>query len=422
MTLKPSEQTDSSSADAGKATPQPAHEKAVGPAAQRRLFLNLALANFSVGFGAFVVIAILPPLASDLGISSATAGWTMTAYAIAYAIGSPIGVAMTGRVDRRTVLTGGLAMFGVGGLMAALAPSLVTVLGARVVMAIGAGVVTPVAASVAIGLVPAKERGRALAYVFGGLTLAQAIGIPVGAWLGYTLGWRGTFLVAALLALSSAALLRLRLPTGLVVPITTLRALAQALQRPDLAVALLFTVLFMGGVWTLYTFFGPFFEYRLGIGGTGLGVLLLVFGIGAVFGNALGGRLTDRIGPDRTLALLCLAQMILMPVLTLFPFGGGSGSIAGAALLVLLWSLAGWSFMVPQQARLAALDPDLAPILFALNAAAIYVAASLGSLAGGAVLADAGFGPIGPVGAAIVLLALASLPVARRLAARQQLS
>lgn len=170
MILEPPEQTDSSSKDAGDVPSPHSREQALGAARQRRLFLQLALANFSVGFGAFVVVAILPPLAADLGISPAAGGWTMTAYAIAFAIGSPLGVAMTGRFERRIVITVGLAMFGVGALMAALAPSLGTVLAARVIMAVGAGVVTAVAASVAIGLVPEKERGRALAYVFGGLT------------------------------------------------------------------------------------------------------------------------------------------------------------------------------------------------------------------------------------------------------------
>lgn len=399
--------------------PRDAPQSATGPShGTRALFAQLAMANFAVGFGAFVVVAILPALANDLGIGAAAAGWTLTVYAIAYAVGSPIGVALTGRLGRRDVLVGGLAVFGAGALMAAAAPSFAALLAARAVMALGAGVVTPVAAAVAIALVPPEARGRALAAVFGGLTLAQAIGVPIGAWLGDTVGWHGTFVMAALLALPVAVLLRLRLPAALDVPITTLTTLGRVLRRPDLAAALSFTVLFMGGVWTVYTFFAPLLEVRLGVDGAGVGTILLVFGAGAVLGNALGGRLTDRIGPARTLTLLALVQMALMPVLTLAPLGG----LVGGAALVLLWSLAGWSFMVPQQARLAALDPGLAPVLFALNAAAIYVAASLGSLAGGAVLASAGLGPLGPVGAALVALSLLSLVVAKRLSDRRALA
>ena len=382
-------------------------------AAARGRLLLLALANLTVGFGAFVVVGVLSPLADALGRSEATAGWVLTTYAVAYAVGSPLGVALTGALDRRSVLVGGLAVFGAGAMVAAVAPSFAVLLGARAVMALGGGVVTPVAASVALGLVGTAERGRALALVFGGMTVAQAIGVPAGAWVGYAFGWRTTFAAAALLSVAIALLVAARLPRGLSVPVTGFDALGRVLRRADLCVATAFTILFMGGVWTVYTFLAPLLEGRLGLGRDGVSAMFLVFGAGAVLGNALGGRLTDRIGPARTLALLCIAQAVLMPVLTLTGLG-----IAAMALAILAWSVVGWSFMVPQQARLAALEPALAPVLLALNAAAIYVGASLGGAAGGGALTAHGLGALGPVGGAMVLCALASLPLAARLTRR----
>ena len=149
------------------------------------LLALLALANFVIGMGAFVVVGILTPFAADMDISTATAGWLMTAYALVYAVASPPLVALTGGLDRKTVLLTGLALFGLGAAAAALAPSFAAVLAARALMAVGGGLVTPVCASVAVGLTPPADRGRALATVFGGLTLAQVLGVPVGAWLGY---------------------------------------------------------------------------------------------------------------------------------------------------------------------------------------------------------------------------------------------
>lgn len=378
--------------------------------------LLLSVANFAIGFGAFIVVAILTPLADGLGVSDATAGWSMTAYALAYAVGSPLGVAMTGRFGRRKVLACGLGLFGLGALACAAAPSFEALLVARALMALGGGLVTPVSASVALVLVPEAQRGKALATVFGGLAIAQALGVPVGAWLGYTLGWRETFVLAALLALPMAAVLWIKLPKGLEVPINTLRALGKALSRGALVLAVGFTVFFMGGVWVVYTYVGPLFEERLGLGGTGVSVLLFIFGIGAVLGNMMGGKLTDTIGPQRALTLLCLGQTIAMPLVTLFPFGDGPLSLAFAGLLVIFWSVVGWSFMVPQQARLASLDPSLTPVLLALNAAAIYVAASLGATIGGAVLTNYGLGPMGPVGVVLILMALSSLFIVQRMA------
>ncbi len=185
----------------------------------------LALANFAVGMGAFVVIGLLSPVATDLGISRAQAASLLTSYAIVYAIGSPLLVALTGGLEQRLALTLGMAVFGGGALAAALSSGLTAVLAARCVMALGACLVTPVAATVGVALAGAAQRGRALAVVFGGLTLAQALGVPLGAWIGYAYGWRLAFGLVAVLAAVSAAALALSLPRGVQVAVASLASL-----------------------------------------------------------------------------------------------------------------------------------------------------------------------------------------------------
>ena len=364
----------------------------------------LSLANFAVGMGAFVVIGILSPVAADLGIGKSQAAWLLTAYAIVYALSSPLLVALTGRVDRTWALIGGMATFTLGALAAALSNGLPAVLAARCVMALGAGIVTPVAASVGVALAGAEGRGRALAVVFGGLTLAQALGVPVGAWLGYAYGWRIAFgVVVALGGLAIVAFV-LRLPRGIVVPVATLASLGGVLSSLRQSVAVSFTALFIGALYVFYTFLAPFLESRYALGRDGVTLVLAVFGAGAVVGNSVGGLLTDRIGPQRTLLMLCVAQLVLLPTMTWLAM---PLPLFGA--VVALWSVCSWSFMVPQQARLASLAPERIPVLFALNAAAIYVGGSIGSALGGAALHAAGFGVLGPAGAGLALLALASL-------------
>ncbi len=364
----------------------------------------LALANFAVGMGAFVVIGILSPVAADLGVSKAQAGSLLTVYAVVYALSSPLLVAVTGRLDRTWALVGGMATFSAGALAAALSGSLPAVLAARCVMALGAGMVTPVAASVGVALAGADGRGRALAVVFGGLTLAQALGVPVGAWLGYAYGWRMAFGVVVLLGGLSIVAVIARLPRGIRVPVATLASLAGVLTSLRQSVAVSFTALFIGALYVLYTFLAPLLESHYQLGRNGVTVMLAIFGAGAVVGNSVGGVLTDRIGPQRTLVLLCAAQVVLLPVLTTVAM-----PLALFAGVVALWSVCSWSFMVPQQARLALLSPERIPVLFALNAAAIYVGGSLGSALGGATLQASGFGLLGPVGAGLALLALGSL-------------
>lgn len=364
----------------------------------------LAFANFVVGMGAFVVIGVLTPVASSFGISRTAAGGLMSAYAIVYAVASPVLVALTGRVDRARLLTGSLGVFLVGTVLAAMAPSFDWLLVARVPMAVGGALVTPVAASVGISLLPPAQRGRALAIVFGGLTLAQAVGVPLGAWIGYAFGWRVAFwLVAAVTAVAAVALWS-SLPRGLSVQVTSLTALKAALQSRSLMLAVSFTALFIGALYVFYTYLAPFLESRLGLGRDGVSAMLLVFGCGAVVGNAMGGWLTDRVGPTRTLAGLALSQCVLLPLLSLAHL-----PTLATAVLIGVWSVCSWSFMVPQQARLAVLSPTLAPVLFALNAAAIYVGSSLGAAIGGQALGRLGFDALGVIGAGVAMLAGASL-------------
>jgi len=364
----------------------------------------LSLANFAVGMGAFVVIGILSPVATDLGISKAQAGSLLTAYAVVYSLSSPLLVALTGRVDRTWALVGGMATFSIGALAAALAGGLTAVLAARCVMAVGAGIVTPVAASVGVALAGAEGRGRALAVVFGGLTLAQALGVPLGAWLGYAYGWRTAFAVVVALGGLSIVAFMVRLPRGIRVPTATLASLGGVLASFRQSMAVSFTALFIGALYVFYTFLAPFLESRYQLGRDGVTLVLAIFGAGAVVGNSVGGVLTDRIGPQRTLVLLCAAQLVLLPAMTWLPM-----PVAAFGVVVAVWSICSWSFMVPQQARLALLAPERIPVLFALNAAAIYVGGSIGSALGGAALRASGFALLGPAGAGLALLALGSL-------------
>lgn len=375
--------------------------------ATRQLWL-LALANFAVGMGAFVVVGVLSPVAQAFGIDRAQAGALMSVYAATYAIASPLLVAATGRLDRRRLMSIGLVLFALGAVMAALAPSFALLLAARALMALGGGLVTPVAASVGVVLAGPGQQGRALAVIFGGLTLAQVLGIPAGAWLGYSLGWQAAFVVVAVLTLIALAALVTALPAGIAVPVASLSSLGAVLRSPRLMVAVAFTVLFTGGLYVCYTFVAPLLETLYGLGRDGVTGMLLLFGLGAVVGNAMGGRLTDRIGPLRTLVLLCLAQSLLMPLLTL-----PTWPLAVVGGLIFVWSVFGWSFMVPQQARLASLDPPRLPVLFALNASAIYVGATLGASVGGVVLKGLGLHLLGLFGAALALLGLASLAFRR---------
>lgn len=369
----------------------------------------LALANFAIGIGAFVVVGALSPIAGGLKLSHAEAGMLMSVYAIAYAIGSPLAVAATGGLNRRPVILCGMSIFLAAVVLSALAPNAEVLLAARALAALGAGMVTPVSAVIAVAASPPERRGAALATVFLGFTAAQVVGIPAGSYVGYTLGWRATFWLVV--AISAVALVGIawRVPRT-TTPVTTLAGLGRAFASPALMVAILITTSTMSAAWVLFTYFAPLIESGMGYGRNGVSLVLVVYGAGAVVGNIAGGRLADRIGPTRALLMIAASQVPIMPLFALLPMPGPA-----LAALAFLWGATSWAFMVPQQSRLVSIAPESQNVSLALNASAIYVGTALGSAAGGLVLDRLGFGALGWVGGIAMLGVLLHMLLSIRL-------
>lgn len=377
------------------------------------LLTLLALGNFVVGMGVFVVIGIVSPIAEALAVSKADAGIVVTGYAIAYALLSPIGAALTGRLPRRTVLAGALGLFCFGTLLSAVSTTLTMLALSRLIVALGAALYTPLSAGVAVAVAPAAERGRALARVFAGMTMAQVIGVPLGAWMAYRFGWHAPFfLVAVLAALCAVVLLRF-IPPNIHVPAGNVASIISALGNLKLMVAVTFTATLMTSVYIMFTFFGPIVEASTGTEAGLLPVYFVLFGLGAVGGNIMGGYLSDRFGALKTLVLVCLAQMAMLPLFAMMPWN--PWLLAG---IVMLWSSFAWCFMPPQQLRLVTIAPDAPALALALNAAMSYAGIAIGSAVGAGLLDWKGLPVLGlaagiSAGVALVHLLLSEL-LARR--------
>ena len=372
----------------------------------------LSAGNFVIGMGAFVVLGILNPMAEGLGMSSAAAGRVLTVYALAYAASSPLMVAGTGRLSRRTVLAGGMALFGLAALASALAPTPGALYAARAVGALGAGVFTPVAATVAAATAP-EARGRALARVFFGLTLAQVLGVPVGSFLAYSLGWQTSFLLVAALAAPCAAAMLLRVPRDLPFQATRLASLGATLLDWRTLIAVVFTLTYLAAIYMVYTYLAPLLAQTMGYGRNGVSATFLIYGFGAVAGNLLAGRIADRVGTGPTLVALALAQVAILPLFSTLPLPP-----ALLFALLLVWASFGWAFIAPQQSRLTQIAPDRQAVVLALNAAAIYLGAAAGSALGGAVIGRFGVRALGVCAGLAALVGLANILAARGLRPR----
>jgi DHA1 family inner membrane transport protein len=369
--------------------------------APRSLIPILSAANFVIGMGAFVLIGMLIPVSDSFGISAGRTGWLMTTYALAYAVLSPVLVSLTGSMGRRRVLAYALGTFALANLASAFAPNEFTLHLTRVIAAAGAGVFTPTSASVAAGLSAPEKRGKALAAVIFGLTLAQVLGVPAGSFIAYTFGWRDAFVVVAVLAIPILVLIWRIVPKGLDFQTVTLPELGRTLRDGPTMLAVLFTATFLAPVYVVYTYFAPLLESTMGYGRNGITTILMIFGVGAVIGNLMGGWLTDRIGPFRTLLILTSGLVVTLPLFSLLPMPDPV-----LALVVIAWSLSGWSMMAAQQVRIITMRPAAAPIVLALNAASIYIGAAAGSAIGSGVLAAGGLTALGVGGGMVALGAL----------------
>lgn len=381
----------------------------------------LALGAFTVGTEGFVIAGLLPEISTEAGISMAQAGTLVTAFSLAYALGTPILATLLGGVDRRHVLAGTMALFAAGNLMAAIASGFTALLFARILMAVAAGLYAATAQATAIALSPPDRRARAISVVVGGTTVAVALGAPIGALLATVTGWRGTFAAIAVLSACAALALLVKIPGNLRGSRIPLRQRAAVATRPGMLPLLATTFLCLTGGFTVFTYIAPLSVEGAGLSMATIPALLLAFGIGSALGNILGGQAADRFGARPTLIFATLAVsvvLILMSIVvkTLSP------PLAGPVLLALTipWGIFAWMVPPAQASRIVALDPESAPVSLSLNASALYLGVAFGSFVGGQTMALGRMADLGFVATIFPLLALAIVLAVREKTALTQ--
>jgi MFS transporter, DHA1 family, inner membrane transport protein len=374
----------------------------------------LAVGTFALGTDVQVIAGILPTIAYDMAVPVATTGLLVTVFALTYALGSPTLATLTGSVARKRLLIGSLGVFVGANVLAAVALNFGILVLARILAAGGAALYTPTASAVAATLAPAEKRGRALALVLGGITLAAVLGVPIGTLVGTLFGWRMTFVLVAVMGALAACGILLFFPVVATPPSIGLRARLALFQQPRIVVTLGLTVLSLMGLFTVYPYLALLFQHITHLGGTGISAMFLVFGVASVVGNVLGGYGADRWGPVRTMVMSLAISGIALVVLPLV-----ATSVLGAAATLIMLGSAAWMFTAPQQQRLLALAPESPAVILSLNASASYVGMGSGAAIGGLVLHAASMPALGWVGGVCEVLALVVLILSTHLHRRR---
>ncbi|GAA2139051.1 MFS transporter [Glycomyces algeriensis] len=365
-----------------------------------RRLIPLVAAAFAVGTDAFVITGLLPAISADLEVTTAAAGQLITVYALTYALAAPVLGALTAALDRRTVLLAALAVFVIGNAAFAVADDYAFAIAARIVTGLGAALITPQASAIAASIAPPERRGRYLAVVMGGLTAATALGVPLGSLLA-AVDWQLTLWAVAGLGVLAAAGIAALLPS-LTAPAAGLAARLAPLRDKAVLGIVTTTALVLASGYALYTYFGAAAEEATGGSQTLLTAILLAQGIGAVIGNHLAGRLTDRFGPAR---LMLIVQAVMVGLLGLAPFA--FANLAAAIAISFAFGVVAWMAIVPQQHRLVSRHPEAAIVLIGLNSSALYAGIAFGGLVGGVSLNWLPVAALGPVGAVIGIAGLA---------------
>ena len=341
----------------------------------------LAIAAFAIGVSEFVVVGVLPSIAQDFSISLAHAGGLVSYYALALAVGTPITVLVIAHYPRRPVLLVLIAVFLLGNLLSAMSSSYYTLMLGRIITAIAHGSFFAVGATVAARLAPQGQASKAIALMFGGLTLAMVLGVPLGSLLGNQLGWRLPFYAVATMAILALFAIARWVP-----PLNAERGSSPAkqlrtLRHPVILAMMSVTIFGFGASFATFTFITPMLTDVTGFSGTTANLLLMVFGLATLIGNLVGGQLASKVGWYSTLrwklvalvftliAIMHAIELQMPMIALLFVWGALAFGVSPALQAGMIESAERWT-------------PDGVDFASALNISAFNLGISLGGVSG----------------------------------------
>ncbi|WP_309091449.1 MFS transporter [Phenylobacterium sp.] len=377
--------------------------------------LALTVGAFGIGVTEFVIMGLLLQVSADLGVTVPQAGLLISGYALGVFAGAPVLTIATRRLPRKAALLVLMAIFTLGNLACAMAPTYGALMAARVVTALAHGTFFGVGSVLAASLVAPERRASAIAIMFTGLTVATLAGVPFGAWIGLEFGWRATFFSVAAIGAVALVVLAVAVPRQRErEALAPLKEELAVLARPQVLLALLTTVLGFGSVFAVFSYIQPILVELAGFSKAAVSPILLVFGAGLVVGNLAGGRLADRWPRASLVSTLA----VLMAVLALMTFAVHD-KIAAVAFTGLLGAAA-FATVAPLQLRVLEQAGGAGQALASsLNIAAFNLGNAIGAWLGGVVI-DHGPGLAAvPLAGALVNVAGLLVATAMLLAARR---
>lgn len=366
--------------------------------------LILVLGTFIIGTDDFVIAGLLPNIANDMNVTIAAAGQLVTAFAIAYAIGAPVFGTLTMNMPLKTLLVVSMLVFTIANALSAILTSFELLFLTRILAALAAAIFTPLAMAASASLVPEKMRGKALSFILAGITIGLVLGAPIGTWIGNALTWRYSFVFVSVISLITVIGVSIFLPKIEREAALTIRERLKSFNKITfltLSVSIIGTT---GGFMT-YTYIAPIITGITNV--ENISIFLLLFGIGALLGNLIGGYFTDRIGAPKTLKLSLGGFSILLATFSFYSLLTPSTlSIVMVSIVAILWGIPGFGMNPALNSFLISLNPKQAQMVLSFSASALYMGIGLGAFVGGGVISVSSVNYVGLASGILVLIAL----------------
>lgn len=350
-----------------------------------KTLLALGLGSFAIGTTEFAPMGLLPNIAQDLSISIPDAGLLVTAYALGVMIGAPIITLLLSKFSKRTSLLGLIGIFILGNIVSSMSADFISLVIGRVITSLCQGAFFGFGAVVATRVVPKNRQGSAIATMFMGLSIANIIGVPAMAYIGQQMEWRIAFWGITAIGIFTLFFLAKTLPHDEKKQAFDVRQEVKSVLNMSMLVSMIFTVLFAGAFFTLYTYIAPFLEDKINASGSYITLALVVVGLGLTLGNYLGGRLSDW----SLNGSIIIGFSLLMSSLLLMPFIAVNQITALLGLFV--WAVAAFIIVPPLQIRAMNAASGAPSLAASLNIAGFNLGNALGASVGSGIL-NAGLG------------------------------
>ncbi|MFM9277852.1 MFS transporter [Paenibacillus jiagnxiensis] len=348
---------------------------------QKLLTLNLFLLTFVLGTSEFVMVGLLTEVAADMNIAISVAGSLVSAFALSFAIGTPVFTALFSRFSKYPLILTLIGIFIIGNIVTAVSGSYGLLLVSRVITAVVTGVLIALAMAVASETMPLEKRGPVISIIFTGFTVASVLGVPLGTYIGQWGGWHMAYWFTTLLGIVSLLASFATIPRGLKGARSSLKKQIRLFAYPRVVLAFFIPALSIGATYTVYTYLAPLLQDVLFVPAQYISLVFLLYGVVSIFSTLIGGKLAARNGMGK-IRYVFLAQAVILASLYV-----SSGSLIGGLVSISFIALV--VYLMNSTMQLYFIDwadqhvPEARDLASSLTSVAVNVGIAIGSALGG---------------------------------------